>query len=383
MVYFTRTLLEKIRRPRKYLKDGFRDSLRIFVSGGPGGNGLPKFGGIGGKGGDVIVEAKEGITLEKVYKNNMSKRYMATPGKSASHNFILGPPGEDLKFEVPTGVTIITDLGKKLGELNNDGDTLIVAKGGTGGHQKNGFLGSRGQVYHVRLDLKLIADIGLVGFPNAGKSTLLKAISDAKPRIASYPFTTIRPNLGIVKYNDLRQISIADLPGLIEGAYYNKGMGHKFLKHVERTKLLLMIVDINGFQLSTKYPHRTCLETIMLLNKELELYNEDLLNKPSLLLINKMDTDGAEQKFKEIKTQLKEFNDFISRYSEEIRPSKCLKFSNIIPISAKESEKDIVLVKQKLRTILDIMNDVSNTNKIDKLYEDIKSSISEKGPQLI
>ncbi|KAF7278064.1 hypothetical protein GWI33_008833 [Rhynchophorus ferrugineus] len=345
MVYFTRTLLEKIRRPRKYLKDGFRDSLRIFVSGGPGGNGLPKFGGIGGKGGDVIVEAKE--------------------GKSASHNFILGPPGEDLKFEVPTGVTIITDLGKKLGELNNDGDTLIVAKGGTGGHQKNGFLGSRGQVYHVRLDLKLIADI------------------DAKPRIASYPFTTIRPNLGIVKYNDLRQISIADLPGLIEGAYYNKGMGHKFLKHVERTKLLLMIVDINGFQLSTKYPHRTCLETIMLLNKELELYNEDLLNKPSLLLINKMDTDGAEQKFKEIKTQLKEFNDFISKYSEEIRPSKCLKFSNIIPISAKESEKDIVLVKRKLRTILDIVNDVSNTNKIDKLYEDIKSSISEKGPQLI
>jgi Obg family GTPase CgtA len=147
-------------------------------------------------------------------------------------------------------------------------------------------------------------DIGLVGFPNAGKSTLLKAVSHAKPKIASYPFTTVRPNVGIINYKDLREISMADLPGLIEGAYANKGMGHRFLKHVERTKLLLLIVDINGFQLSPQYPHRSCLETILLLNKELELYNKDLLEKPSMLLINKMDTENAQQKYVEIKDSL-------------------------------------------------------------------------------
>lgn len=160
-----------------------------------------------------------------------------------------------------------------------------MAKGGTAGHPKNGFLGTKGQAYNVSLDLKLIADVGLVGFPNAGKSTLLKAISHAKPKIADYPckcscclfdccfelfwllVTTVRPNVGKIMYKDLRQISMADLPGLIEGAYANKGMGHSFLKHVERTKLLLLVVDINGFQLAPKYPHRSCLDTIALLNR--------------------------------------------------------------------------------------------------------------------
>ncbi|KRT80231.1 50S ribosome-binding GTPase, partial [Oryctes borbonicus] len=134
-------------------------------------------------------------------------------------------------------------------------------------HPKNGFLGSEGQNYSIKLDLKLISDIGLVGFPNAGKSTLLKAVSHAKPKIASYPFTTVRPNVGIMIYKDFRQISMADLPGLIEGAHANRGMGHRFLKHVERTKIILLVVDINGFQLSPQHEHRTCLDTIVLLNK--------------------------------------------------------------------------------------------------------------------
>ncbi|KAJ8926742.1 hypothetical protein NQ314_020859 [Rhamnusium bicolor] len=236
MVQLKSLLFAKV--SRKYLRTGFRDSLRIYIQGGAGGNGLPK-----------------------------SKYYIAKNGRHASHNFILGLPGEDLKFEVPVGVCLYSNLGKKLGELNKESEELIIAKGGTGGHSHNGFLGTKGQSVPVKLDLKLIADIGLVGFPNAGKSTLLKAISDAKPKIASYPFTTIRPNVGILMYKDLRQISMADLPGLIEGAHANKGMGHKFLKHVERTKLLLMIVDINGFRLSPQYPHRSCLETIMLLTK--------------------------------------------------------------------------------------------------------------------
>ncbi|KAF5282808.1 hypothetical protein FQR65_LT02805 [Abscondita terminalis] len=305
---------------RRYLKSGFTDSLRVHVRGGTGGNGLPKFGGVGGQGGNVIVVGKESINLDDVVRANKSKRYLAGNGTNSSHNFILGPPGETVKLQVPVGVTIFTDQGKKLGEINKEGEELVVAKGGPGGHPKNGFLGVKGQCYSVKLDLKLIADVGLVGFPNAGKSTLLKAVSHARPKIASYPFTTIRPNIGIISYKDLRQISVADLPGLIEGAHANRGMGHEFLKHVERTQLLLIMADINGFQLSPQYPHRTCIDTIVLLNKELELYNPELLNKPKLMVINKMDTEAASQKYFEIRDQIYNLSEAIHRYPDEMKP---------------------------------------------------------------
>ncbi|CAG9768548.1 unnamed protein product [Ceutorhynchus assimilis] len=384
MVYLSVQLFKKIKKPlRNYLKQGFRDSLRIFVSGGAGGHGLPKFGGIGGKGGDVLVEAKEGLTLEHVFKTNKTKRYAAPAGKSASANFILGPPGEDLVFQVPVGVSLVTEWGKKLGEINQDGQKLVIAKGGTGGHAKNGFLGTRGQAYSVTLDLKLIADVGLVGFPNAGKSTFLGAVSQARPKVASYPFTTVKPHLGIIAYDDLRQISVADLPGLIEGAYANRGMGHEFLKHIERTKLLLMIVDINGFQLSHEYPHRSCLETIMLLTKELELYNEDLLKKPSILLVNKMDTTDADKKYVEVKKQLKNFEEFMAKYDENTRPTNMLYFSDIIAMSARESEEDIKKVKHRLRTLLDVMSELENKNEGEDVYGDMKKSMTEKGPVLV
>ncbi|KAL1512507.1 hypothetical protein ABEB36_002089 [Hypothenemus hampei] len=387
MVNLGRTCFEKTFKPlRKYLREGFRDSLRVFVSGGAGGNGLPKFGGIGGNGGNVIVEAKEGITLENVFKQNRTKRYVAQAGKNASHNFILGTPGENVVFEVPVGVSVLTDLRKKLGhltgELNVEGEQLTVAKGGIGGHVKNGFLGSKGQSYSIKLDLKLIADIGLVGFPNAGKSTLLSAISEAKPKVASYPFTTVKPHLGIINYDDFRQISMADLPGLIEGAYANKGMGHQFLKHIERTKLLLMLVDINGFQLGPKYSFRSCLETVMLLTKELELYNEELLKKPSVLVINKMDTEGSVEKYKEIKPHLLNFKDFVSTYEENMRPNNVLKFADIIAISAKENEKDVKTLKNKLRILLDVMSEMQDSEQVD-IYSATKESFREKGPTFV
>ncbi|EFA04101.2 GTP-binding protein 10 homolog [Tribolium castaneum] len=385
MVFLSRIYLAKIKRAsRKYLKQGFRDSLKVFVSGGTGGNGLPKFGGVGGQGGDVIAVGSDNISLQDVFKRNQSKSYTAKAGRHSSHNFILGPPGESLKFEVPVGVTVITELGKKIGEINNKGEELLLAKGGTGGNPKNGYLGTKGQAYPVIFDLKLIADVGLVGFPNAGKSTLLKAISHAKPKIASYPFTTVRPNVGIIQYKDLREISMADLPGLIEGAYANKGMGHKFLKHVERTKLLLLVVDINGFQLSPQYPHRSCLETVLLLNKELELYNKDLLEKPSMLVINKMDTENSHQKYSEIKDLLKNLTDAARQCPEEMRPENFLKFSDVVAISAKEKSDDVELVKQRLRRMLDVLAQLENDDsKTYDVYKDIKDNLSEKGPSLV
>ncbi|KAF2885189.1 hypothetical protein ILUMI_20986 [Ignelater luminosus] len=337
MVYITKFLyFPKPRKPlRKYLKSGFLDSVRVYVKGGSGGNGLPKFGGVGGQGGDVIAVAKESITLEDVVKSNTAKRYLGGSGMHSTHNFILGPPG---------------------------------------------------QARSVKLDLKLIADVGLVGFPNAGKSTLLKAISQAKPKIASYPFTTIKPNIGMISYHDLRQISVADLPGLIEGAHANRGMGHEFLRHVERTKLLLIVVDINGFQLSPKYEARSCIDTVVLLNKELELYNPELLKKPTLIVVNKMDSVLAFKKYKQIREQILNISEVFYDYPEEVRPEKALEFDEILAISAKEGGEDIQLVKDKIRDILDVHAEIAREKELEQnadMMHNLRESLKEKGPRLV
>nr|CAD7604186.1 unnamed protein product [Timema genevievae] len=297
---------KKRRMSRKFLQGKFLDSLRLYVRGGTGGMGFPKYGGVGGKGGSVYVLAKEEGDLKSVSKEHSSKRVLAGHGSNSHKNRVLGCPGEDRYVEVPLGVTIIDEHGRVLGDLDKTGSSILVAPGGPGGGPTNNFCGVKGQGHSVTLDLKLIADIGLVGFPNAGKSSLLKAISNAKPKVASYPFTTIRPNIGVLQYPDYRQITMADLPGLIEGAHANIGMGHKFLKHVERTKMLLLIVDIGGFQLSPRHTPRSCLETVLLLNKELELYKEDLLEKPAVLVVNKMDSEGADEKLRAIQSHLKD-----------------------------------------------------------------------------
>ena len=177
----------------------------------------------------------------------------------------MGDNGADIIIQAPRGVSVVTDGGQVLGDLVREEDTVLVAKGGPGGSRHTDYCGIRGQRRSIKLDLKLIADIGFVGFPNAGKSTLLKAISRASPKIASYPFTTIQPNLATCDFPDLRRMTLADLPGLIEGASYNLGMGHRFLKHVERCSILLFIVDINGFQFKADSPHRSAVDTVKLL----------------------------------------------------------------------------------------------------------------------
>lgn len=376
--------IKEIKHPRNYLRSKFLDSIRLHVKGGTGGTGLPKYGGLGGQGGCVYCVGKEDANLKNIQSIFRAKTIVAGHGEDSRKAKIVGNPGTDVKLEVPLGVTVYKEDGNVLGSIDQEGDTVIVARGGPGGAKENNFFGHFGQVHHIRLDLKLIADIGLVGFPNAGKSSLLKAISRAKPRIANYPFTTIKPNKGIIQYTDLRQISIADLPGLIEGAHVNVGLGHTFLKHVERTKILLFIADVEGFQLSPKYPKRSCLETVLLLNKELELYNPELLEKPAILAVNKMDLDGADDTFNRAKEALMNIHKVIHTMPEEIRPENLINFEDIVSISAMKDKDSIQDLKQLLRKRLDQFADENNPDIVNssKMLKRIRAMIKERGPQV-
>ncbi|XP_048881165.1 GTP-binding protein 10 [Brienomyrus brachyistius] len=326
MVWISRVCL------RKY--GGFVDNLRLYVKGGSGGMGLPRLGGQGGKGGDVWVIAKESITLKKVKDMYPQKRMVAGVGTNSSIRALKGDKGNDQQIFAPPGIVVTNDDKRILGELNAVGDKVLVARGGQGGSFQTGYLPNKGQARHIRLDLKLIADVGLVGFPNAGKSSLLAKLSHARPQVASYPFTTLRPELGKIMYNDYKQVSVADLPGLIEGAHMNKGMGHKFLKHVERTKQLVFVVDVCGFQLSAKSPFRTAFETVQLLTKELELYSDELLSKPAFLVLNKMDLPDTEQKLEELMGHLQNQKDFAHLLPDAMMPKSSLSFRHILPVSA-------------------------------------------------
>ncbi|CAO2617518.1 GTP-binding protein 10 [Lemmus lemmus] len=245
----------------------------------------------------------------------------------------------------------------------------IFAKGGSGGmgYPRLGGEGGRGGdvwvVAHKHMTLKqlknkypqkrFVAGGGANSrFPNAGKSSLLSRVSHATPVIADYAFTTLKPELGKIMYNDFKQISVADLPGLIEGAHMNKGMGHKFLKHLERTRQLLFVVDISGFQLSSVTPYRTAFETIILLTKELELYKEELQTKPALLAVNKMDLPDAQVKLEELMKQLQNPADFLHLFEKSMLPEKAVEFQHIVPISAVTGE-GIEELKSCVRRSLD------------------------------
>ncbi|KAK5922310.1 hypothetical protein CgunFtcFv8_019584 [Champsocephalus gunnari] len=317
---------------RKY--GNFVDNLRVYVRGGSGGMGLPRLGGHGGNGGDVWVVASKKVTLKKVKDKYPQKRFLAGAGANSSVRALKGERGEDKEILAPVGVTVTADDGKIVGDLNAEGDRLKVAKGGYGGSFHSAFQPTKGQIKQIRLDLKLIADLGLVGYPNAGKSSLLTAMSNATPQIADYAFTTLKPEIGKLMYKDYKQISVADLPGLIEGAHINKGMGHKFLKHVERTKQLMFVVDVSGFQLASKTPFRSAFEAIQLLTKELELFKEELVSKPALLVVNKMDLPDAEDKFAELKEQLQNPAEFSHLLADDMIPKNYMTFRHVVPVSA-------------------------------------------------
>lgn len=280
----------------------FADYAKIYATAGHGGNGMAHFrrekyepkggpdGGDGGKGGDVILRGNP--QLNTLLDLRYRKFVKAQSGQNGHTSRKQGKDGDDEILEVPMGtVAYDAESKERLGEITKEGEQLVIAKGGKGGlgnwhfrsatnqtpqHAQDG---EEGEERVVELELKLIADVGLVGFPNAGKSTLLSALSAAKPKIASYPFTTLEPNLGVVTSSDFRSFVMADIPGIIEDAHEGKGLGIQFLRHIERNNLLLFVVAADS---DIKKEYHALLH-------ELEAYRSDLLDKPRLLAISKMD----------------------------------------------------------------------------------------------
>ena len=258
-------------------------------------------GGDGGKGADIIFRADHNLLTLLDFQYH--RHFFGSHGGHGSGNNKKGRAAEDVVVRVPLGTTIKdASSGAVLRDLSEDGQEVIIAKGGKGGignaHCKEVTPGEPGQARTVILDLKLLADVGVVGFPNAGKSTLITAISNARPKIAAYPFTTMAPVLGVVNATH-RQFVVADLPGLIEGACEGRGLGDKFLKHLERTKVLIHLVDMSGFE------GRDPLDDYKKINLELKNYSKDIYRKPQIIGANKMDIEGAEANLKRFKRLIK------------------------------------------------------------------------------
>ncbi len=301
----------------------FVDVAKIFVKAGDGGNGRISFrrekyvpnggpdGGDGGDGGDVIFVADE--ELRTLMDFRYRRKHVAESGEQGGSNNCFGKSAEDLYIKVPVG-TILRDseTGLAVGDLKAPGDTIRAARGGKGGKGNAQFAtptrqaprfahpGEKGEERWVELELKLIADVGLVGFPNVGKSTFLSIVTSAKPKIANYHFTTLVPNLGVVDLGNGRSFVIADIPGLIEGAHSGVGLGHDFLRHVERTKVIIHILDVSGSEGRDPY------EDFIKINEELKLYNERLSKKPQIVACNKMDIPAAQESFEGIKEKLEQ-----------------------------------------------------------------------------
>jgi GTPase len=291
----------------------FIDGAKIDVRGGSGGKGCQSLhrdkyqrqgipdGGDGGKGADIIIQANRNLLTLLDFQYH--RHFFGSGGGHGSSNHKKGKGAEDVIINVPLG-TIVQDAltGSILRDLNIDGEQVIVARGGKGGignwHRKEATPGEPGEEKTIILDLKLLADVGVVGFPNAGKSTLISAISNAHPKIAAYPFTTTAPILGVASGTH-KKFVIADIPGLIPGASEGRGLGDKFLKHLERTKVLIHLVDMAGFE------GRDPLDDYRNINLELKNYSKEVYRKPQVVCANKMDLPGAEANLKRFKRAVK------------------------------------------------------------------------------
>ncbi|WP_373500968.1 GTPase ObgE [Desulfococcus sp.] len=289
----------------------FIDEATITVQSGNGGRGCVSFrrerfipkggpdGGDGGKGGDVIMAA----TSQKrtLHHFSFKRHFAAQNGAAGQGSQKTGRNGEDLAIPVPVGTIVSdTETGQVLKDFTQDGETFIIARGGRGGQGNTRFKtpthriprfaqpGEPGLSLTIRLDMKLLADVGIMGFPNAGKSTLISVMSSARPKVGDYPFTTLTPNLGVVKHPWGEPFVVADIPGLIEGAHAGAGLGTRFLRHIERTRLLIHLIDAAAVDADAP------LSRLEAINRELATYSPDLAEKPQIVVLNKMDLPGAD-----------------------------------------------------------------------------------------
>ncbi len=299
----------------------FVDSAKIYVKAGNGGNGCVAFhrekyvaaggpdGGDGGKGGNVIFEADSNMSTLMDFR--YKRKYVAQNGADGTGKKCKGKDAENLIIKVPVGTTIRdTDLDIYLGDLSYHGQQVVVARGGKGGFGNTHFAtpkrqaphfakpGRKGEELNLELEIRLLADVGLLGFPNVGKSTLLSVVSECKPKIANYHFTTLIPNLGVVDMGENRSFVIADIPGIIEGASEGVGLGHEFLKHTQRTRLLIHIVDVSGIE------GRNPIEDFDIINDELKKYSEELSEKEQIVVGNKLDLVFDEETVNSFKNEM-------------------------------------------------------------------------------
>jgi GTP-binding protein len=344
----------------------FLDKAKIYVKGGNGGDGIVSYrrelyvpmggpaGGDGGNGGDVVFVVDEG--LRTLIDFRYQKHFKAPVGEKGKNKSRQGANAEDMIVKVPPGTVVLDeDSGEILADLTRHGQSVVVAKGGRGGRGNIRFAtaanpapgisenGEEGKERYLVLELKVMADVGLIGFPSVGKSTLLSVVSAATPKIGAYHFTTITPNLGVVDVGDGRSFVMADLPGLIEGANEGIGLGHEFLRHIERTRVLVHIIDMSAVDGRVPY------EDWVMINRELELYNPVLLTRPQLLVANKMDSPGAEEHL-EI---------FRRRLADEGKDTE------VIPISAITKDG----IQQVLYKCADILEKIPNAPAVEEVKD--------------
>ena len=303
--------------PFDFVVQMFIDEIEITIKAGDGGNGLSAFrrekfvprggpaGGDGGSGGSVILQADGHLTTLIDYR--YQRNYKAEKGGDGGRNNMTGGNAPDLLLRVPIGTQVFdAETGELISDLASEGQQVVVAKGGRGGRGNARFAtptqraprfaenGEPGEEHSLRLELKLLADVGLIGFPNVGKSTLISVVSAAKPKIADYPFTTLVPNLGVVRVGEERSYVMADIPGLVEGAHAGAGLGLQFLRHVERTRILVHILDVSGFT------DRNPVDDFDIINRELRLYSPELADLPQVVALNKIDIPDAREKAEEL-----------------------------------------------------------------------------------
>lgn len=299
----------------------FVDQVSVYVKAGDGGNGLVAYrrekyvplggpaGGDGGNGGDVVFKVDEGLNTLMDFRYN--RHFKAKRGENGMSQNQHGKNANPLVIAVPPGTTVVDEETKEvIADLTTHGQEAVIANSGRGGRGNSRFAtprnpapeiaenGEPGQERNIKVELKLLADVGLVGFPSVGKSTLLSVVSAAKPKIADYHFTTLSPNLGVVDTADSRSFVMADLPGLIEGAHEGIGLGYQFLRHVERTRVILHVIDMSSFEGRDPY------DDFVKINQELEEYDKQLMDRPQIIAANKMDMPGAEENLQEFKAKL-------------------------------------------------------------------------------